>query len=340
MILPVTIALFGTLLGILLIKSIFPKIGLMDRPERYGHKRSPVPYPAGIILPVIFSIIAFLILPHDKHLFGFLSAAWVLVMTSFVDDRIGLSPFFRLGIQISCAVIVVASGIGIDFVSNPFGGAIDLRMGQIPIDFFGTTHSFAPRADLFTIVWLLLIINAFNWLDGVSGLTSSVSAIAGFVIAALAYSVGQPEIALLALCFGLASAIFFLFDFAPPKILMGDTGSMFLGFTIAMLSIFSSGKIATAFLVLGVPLFDAVRTILRRIVAGKSPFHGDMEHFHHRLLRGGLTERQTVAVVAGISFLFGSSALLLSGYEKFWAILLLGFLMLAILWGVQQKESR
>ena len=338
MIFPLAIAIFGTFLGIFLIRWAFPKLGLMDRPEKYGHKRAPVPYPAGIILPIIFSIIAFLILPHDKHLFGFLSAAWILVVTSFADDRVGLSPFFRLGIQILCAVIVVSSGIGIDFVSNPFGGAINLHTGQLPIDLFGTIYHFSPRADLFTIIWLLLIINAFNWLDGVSGLTSSVSAIAGFVLAALASSVGQPEIALLALCFGLASTVFFLFDLAPPKILMGDTGSMFLGFTIAILAIFSSGKIATAFLVLGVPLFDAIRTIFRRIRMGKSPFYGDLDHFHHLLLRGGLSERQTVAVVAGMSFLFGSSALLLSGYGKFWAIVILGVLLFTILWGVQQKK--
>ena len=330
----------GTLLGILLIRWIFPKLGLLDRPEKYGYERLPIPYPAGIILPIIFSVLAAALLPLDRSLIGFLIAIWILVLVSFLDDRKNISPFIRLGVQLLIVLIVIFSGIGMTHVSNPFGGAFDLTQWVVPFEFFGTVYHFYVLADVFTCIWILVLINSMNWIDGISGLTSGIGAISGFVIASLAYVFLQYDIALLALGLGIACSVFWFFDFTPPKILMGDTGAMFLGFVIAVLAIFSSGKIATAFLVLGVPLFDAVRTIFRRIREKKSIFRGDLEHYHHCLLKGGLSERWSACIIYIITLFFGISALALGSLGKMWAIILLGVTLAIILFVLDTKNKK
>jgi UDP-GlcNAc:undecaprenyl-phosphate GlcNAc-1-phosphate transferase len=124
--------------------------------------------------------------------------------------------------------------------------------------------------------------------------------------------------------------VFWYFDFYPAKILMGDTGSMFLGYTLAALAIFSGGKMATAFLVMGFPILDAFWVIVRRILNGKSPLKGDLFHFHHRLIYAGLSERSALVVIYSAAAVFGLMAVFLSSAQKIWAIIGL-FATMAIL---------
>ncbi len=112
---------------------------------------------------------------------------------------------------------------------------------------------------------------------------------------------------------------FWRYDFPPARILMGDTGTMFVGFLLAALSIYDHGQLATAFLVLGLPILDAVWVVTRRILTGRAPWRGDLDHFHHRLLRAGLSERQTVGVICLISAVFGVLAVILHSGAKVWA---------------------
>jgi len=140
---------------------------------------------------------------------------------------------------------------------------------------------------------------------------------------ALSSRVDQPEIAVMAFILAGIAIASACFDFPPNKVVMGDTGSMFFGMMLGALSIYAGGKVATAFLVLGFPLIDSVLVILRRIKDGKSPFRGDLDHLHHKLLRKGWTERQVILLTVFLGSAFGITALFLSTFQKFIAILLL-----------------
>lgn len=302
----------------------------MDHPERYGHDRKAVPYPAGIIIPILFFSVAFAIIPETHALFkplmGFSIASAILVTVSFIDDLKNLSPFFRLGIHFFVALIIVASGIGIDEIRVPLGEIASLHIGSFSLG----SHTIHPIADILAVFWIVGMMNAMNWLDGISGLTSSVSLISSAVLAFTAYFFGQADVAMLFGILSVICGIFFLFDLESPKILMGDSGSMFLGLALAVFTIIAGGKVATAMLVMFVPLFDAMWTIARRIINKKSPFKGDLEHFHHNLLKLVGSRRNTVLIYAFFTALFGFTALFLKTEGKIVLFTVL-FIFMAIL---------
>lgn len=319
------LAFASTFLFSLVALHLFPKIGLMDRPKRYGLSRKPIPYPGGvaIFLGVVLTTLAFV--PLESSVIAMLSGATILAVTSFVDDRRGLSPYFRLIIQVLAGVIVVLGGLEIASVTHPFGGSLDLTK---------VTY----LADVVTVLWVMVMVNAFNWLDGVPGMSSSISAITAVVLLLLSM---RPEfhyfdqtlaIALSSIVLGAALA-FLIFDFPKPRMIMGDTGSMLLGFLLAVAAIISGAKIATTILVLGFPLLDFAWVIGRRVWQGKSPFKGDLWHFHHRFLKAGLSERQVVLFFAAAAALFGLVALMLNTGGKLVAtgVVLLVMTLLAFL---------
>ena len=311
---------------------LFPKWGLMDKPHKYGLSRRPIPYSGGLILFVVFLICVSLFMDFGKHLFGVVVAATLLTVVSFVDDRRGLNPFFRLGIQILAALTIVLAGIGITSVTNPLGGLIYLDGWQIPFTIHETVYHFTVWADLLTIVWVVAMINTLNWLDGLPGLVSGIGVIGAVVMFVLSIRPGfhyidQTDVAMLAIIIVGSAFAFWWFDFYPPKILMGDTGSMFLGFMLAILALFSGGKIATAFLIMGFPFLDAAWVIGRRLWQRKSPFRGDMSHFHHRLLKAGFTERQAIVLIYVVCAIFGGVALFLGSSQKLIAIFVMVVLM-------------
>jgi UDP-GlcNAc:undecaprenyl-phosphate/decaprenyl-phosphate GlcNAc-1-phosphate transferase len=163
----------------------------------------------------------------------------------------------------------------------------------------------------------MLTVNALNWFDGIPGQVSTTSTIGFTLLGCLAYFRNdQPEIALLAFMLAAIALACVLFDFPPPKVLMGDSGSMFFGFMLGLLGVYQGGKVATAFVALGIPLIDAGFVVLRRMSKGKSPFKGDQEHLHHRLLAMGLGKRTIVLMMATISAALGISALFLDTAGK------------------------
>jgi UDP-GlcNAc:undecaprenyl-phosphate/decaprenyl-phosphate GlcNAc-1-phosphate transferase len=310
----------------------FPKWGLMDKPQKYGLKRRPIPYSGGLILYVVFFICAVIFMDFDKHLIGVTLAITLLTLVSFLDDRRGLSPLFRLFVQVLAALTVIIAGVGIISVTNPLGGLIYLDGWEIPFTISETVYHFTVWADLLTIVWIVAMINTLNWLDGLPGLVSGIGAIGAVVMFILSirpdfHYIDQTDVAMLAVIIAGGAFAFWWFDFHPPKILMGDTGSMFLGFMLAMLAIFSGGKIATAFLIMGFPFLDAAWVIGRRIWQRKSPFKGDSSHFHHRLLKAGFTERQAIVLIYVVCALFGGMALFLGSSQKLIAIVVMVALM-------------
>lgn len=324
----------------------FPKWGLMDRPERYGHNRKPIPYPGGAALVLGILITAFSFLSINHALGSVLLAVTLLAVTCFWDDRRGLSPYLRLAIQIVAALLLVFGGLGVSSITNPFGATpIVLDGWQIPFSIGEFTFTFTVLADLLTVVWVVTMVNAFNWIDGIPGMASGVSSVAAFVLLVLSmrpgfHSVDQTlAVAFSAMLLG-ASLAFLYWDFPKPKMLMGDTGSMVLGFLLAVTALISGGKIATTVLVLGFPLLDFAWVILRRLLKRQSPFKGDLWHFHHRLQKAGYSDRTIVIFFALISALFGCVALLLHTEGKLLALgLMLCFMILLVVLLYSKKPA-
>lgn len=322
---------FGiALVLILLALRFFPRFGLMDRPHKYGLNRAPIPYFGGLAIYFAFMISVFIFVPLEKHVVGFLIGATMIMFLGFFDDLLSLNPWFRLIVQFFAALILIFAGIGILSINLPFFGVIAFNspvVGGIMI-----------LSALFTVFWVMTILNTMNFVDGVSGLTSGVSFVAGLTIFFLSVNPGlhenpasQVPVATIALILAFTSLAFLIFDFPRPKILMGDTGSTFLGFTLATLAIFSGGKVATAFLVLGIPILDMIWVVIRRIRSGKKFWHGDLMHLHHRLLKIGFSERKVVFSYLFITCIFGISAVLMvSRQQKFFMIIALGILMLLL----------
>ncbi|MFA6024511.1 MAG: MraY family glycosyltransferase [Candidatus Gracilibacteria bacterium] len=326
---------------------LFPRLGLMDRPERYGHKRSPIPYPGGVASFFAFLATVALAFPGvggNAVLVSVLAGASLLAFTCFLDDRFGLSPYLRLLIQVLVAFCVVAGGVGISSITNPFGDPLVLDGLNIPFHFGNLAFTLTVFADILTVAWVVTMVNAFNWIDGVPGMANASAATASFILLLLSmrpdfHFVDQTlSIALSATILGLSLG-FLIFDFPKPKMLMGDTGSMLLGFLLAVTAIISGGKIATTILVLGFPILDFVWVILRRLFKGQSPFKGDLGHFHHRLLRAGFSDRQVVILFALTGGLFGGISLLLHTEGKLIALALLAGGMLVLLTLLYAKKE-
>ena len=253
----------------------------------------------------------------DFKLGVFLGLALLVAVVSFVDDRRGLSPYLRLLMQVVVGAGLFFGGIFVQAFPNPVGPELVLTSWQ--------WGGVAIISLLVTVFWVVLIMNTVNWVDGLNGLPSGISTIAALTIFFLSikpgiHTVDQTAVAVMALLLAMIMLVFAFHDFYPAKILMGDTGSMFLGFVLAGLAIYSGGKLATAFLVLGVPILDSLWIIFRRILSGKSPFKGDLEHFHHRLLYAGLSHRQALLINFFVAAVFGVMAIVLGNGQKMWAV--------------------
>lgn len=262
----------------------------------------------------------------DKNLFGVLAGALIVFAAGIYDDIKGMKPGLKLLFQLIAAGLVAGFGIRIWWFSNPFGGHIVLG-------------NWSP---FFVVFWIVLMTNVVNWLDGLDGLATGISAIAAVVLFFLAIqpTVNQPATALLCLIVAASAFGFLPFNFNPAKIFLGDSGAMFFGYMLAIFAIISGGKVATTLLVLGIPIFDAVWVILRRIWGKKLPWLADKRHLHHRFLMAGFNQRQAVLFLYAISALFGVLALFSNTLGKFWAALALLGLMILLAFVLIILENR
>jgi len=331
-------ALFSFLLTVGLVLAalrLFPKWGLMDRPWKYGLKRKPIPYYGGLAIYLGFMISSLVFIKADSlHLAGLMLGGTMICLISFLDDRYGLNPWIRLGVQVLSALVLVAAGVGIQSLSNPFGAALPLDQWSIGLGVLGTV---TLLGTLFTIIWIVTVVNTMNFLDGLNGLPSGVTVIASLSLFLLSIRPGihfdmnlQVPVATMSIILFGCSLAFWIFDFHPAKILMGDTGSMFLGFVLATLAIFSGGKVATAVLVMGFPILDAFWVIIRRILKGHSPMKGDLKHLHHRLLEVGFTEREALMMIYSLCAVFGLAAVFLNSMQKVYAVAVMLALMFLV----------
>ena len=292
------------------------KFSIVDFPWRPHpailHKK-PIPRAGGIAtyLAIVASYLIYVSLSgsvnFDKHVIGILIAGFIVVVVGVLDDKYDLNPYFRLLTNFLAAGVIVASGVGITWLTNPFGGQI--RLDEIiihfnfpdilPFAFFAGHHSIVLLADIFAFIWIVWVMNALNWSSGIDGQLPGIATI-GLIalgVAANRYIATDPsQLAVAILAFAAAGAFigFLPWSFYPQKIMPGYSGAALAGMIIAALSILAGAKLATTFLLLIVPLVDGVWAIIRRLASGRSPVWGDKEHLHHQLLALGWSKPRVV----------------------------------------------
>jgi len=241
-----------------------------------------------------------------------------------LDDKLDISPYFRFVINIVAAVIVVFAGVNVPFITNPFGGILFLNSLNIP--FLGLIElNFISY--LIAIIWIVWVVNMLNWSKGVDGQMPGIVAISAIIIGILSLRfpvLDQYSLMSATLSFIIAGASlgFLLFNFYPAKIFPGY-GATAIYLLLAVASILSGAKLATAILVMGVPMTDGAFTILRRILTGHSPFWHDKKHLHHLLLSLGFGQRRIALFYWVISAILGALSLILSSKGKLFAIIML-----------------
>jgi UDP-GlcNAc:undecaprenyl-phosphate GlcNAc-1-phosphate transferase len=177
----------------------------------------------------------------------------------------------------------------------------------------------------FTLFWIMGMMNTVNWLDGLDGLAGGVAVIASVLLFAHSYRLGQYSVALLPLSLAGCALGFLPFNFHPARVFMGTSGALFLGFALGTMAIIGGAKMATALLVMGIPILDVGWQIINRLRLGRSPFLADRGHLHHRLLDLGLSQRRVVLLFYSLCAAFGALALILSsGFQKLLALLIMG----------------
>lgn len=270
-----------------------------------------------LIVPFIVSILIWFSFCRDSRLILLAVLSSVILIFGLLDDKYDFNALIQFAFQIILAGAVVFFGINVSYITNPFGGLI--RLGIF--------------ASIFTVIWIFAIINVINWIDGIDGLASSISLVGMITLFTLSLlpRVNQPFTAVLAGIIAIALVIFLFFNFPPAKIFLGTSGSMFLGFMLAIISIISGGKLATALLVLGIPVLDALWVIFSRLQAGKSIFMADKNHLHHRLLKSGLSQKKIVLILSSFSLIFGIFSIFAQTMGKFILIICLPLTFLGIL---------
>lgn len=280
-----------------------------------------------------------------KHLLGLGLGGLILIFGGALDDRYDLRPRWQFVFSVAAALILIISGIGIREVTNPLGGTVDLvRWERVLWWHNGIGYRVSLPADVLSFAWILGAIYATKFLDGVDGLVSGITGIGALIILFLATTTRyyQPEVGLLSALVAGAFFGFLIWNWNPAKIFLGTGGSTLAGFLLGALAIVSGGKIATALLVMGAPLFDMIWVILRRVFAEhRSPTTGDRKHLHHRLLDMGLSQRRVALLLYLVSAVFGSTALFLQSREKMIALgLLFAFLAIFAIWILHRKKER
>ena len=300
------------------VKILAQKVGAMDVPgeARRVHDH-PIPRMGGLAIFLGFIVSMLLFVDITQEVRGILLGSIIIVITGVIDDIISLRAWTKFLIQILSAVIAVLHGVVINVVSNPnvFSSQEAIVLGWLAIPL--------------TVLWIVGITNSVNLIDGLDGLACGVSTISSMTLLVIALTVSEPDVAVLTAALAGACIGFLPYNLNPAKIFMGDTGSTFLGFILATVSIqglfkfYTIISFAVPFLMLGLPIFDTSFAILRRLAKGQSPMTPDRGHIHHRLIDMGFSQKQAVAVLYVISAILGLSAVVLTTSGVVKAMLLL-----------------
>jgi len=288
----------------------------------------------GIIMVLVFN--GTILLNNDlvitPGLLGMMIVSILLMLVGIWDDFQEMFWQAQLLCQVSAAVLVFIIGIRVYFVTNPFtGGIIHLNAGV------GVIFSM-----LLVIIWITLMINSMNWLDGIDGLSGGVTFIGVLTIFALSLKpeVNQPPMAIIAIILAGTALGFLIFNFNPSKILAGTSGSMFMGFSLAVLAIFAGTKIATALLVMAVPIADFLWVLFERIKKKKSIFQSDKNHLHYRLLALGWSQKKIAVFLYAITLILAVISLNTKFIGKGVAISASFLIVILFLAFVSQKSKK
>jgi UDP-GlcNAc:undecaprenyl-phosphate GlcNAc-1-phosphate transferase len=301
--------------------------GIEAEPGGRRRHKTPVPKLGG--LPVTIAFLAgiaaiYLIMPPSGEdalrLRGVVIGTLVVFAGGLIDDFKELPPWAQFVIQLIGAGIAIAHIVFIEVFTNPINGE------AVWIESY-------PLVLVITIIWIVGVINTVNWLDGLDGLAAGVGTIAAMLFAWHSYRLGQGAVAAFPLALAGALIGFLPYNFAPARIFLGSAGAYVLGYNLATLAILSPAKIATALLVLAVPILDGIWRVTDRVRTGRSPFYGDRGHLHFRLADEKVPTRTIVIGYYALSLTFGLVAIFATGMAKLIILTILaGFVLLFLMW--------
>jgi len=312
------------------------KFNFIDKPHQRGLHKNPVPFGGGLsfAIPIILvQIWGYFI--FETQLLYLAIGSFLILLLGFLDDKIKVTANYKLLFQIIIITVIYFFGFKIELLTNPFGETINLGIFSLPI----------------TMIWFLIVINAFNLIDGLDGLAAGIALISVTVLFAVGFMKSNEIIMFLSLSIIGANFAFLKYNFYPAKIFMGDTGSLFLGFNIAAISIAGNGEfmgitsmtLLVPIIILTIPLMDIMFAIIRRIKLKKHIFRADKQHIHHKLHEIGISQKNVALISYFITFLFGLIAFGFSfSSKKILLATLLGLLivLLIIVYYLFKKEFR
>ncbi len=346
------------------VRAFCRKVGWLDYPAPRRVHAKPVPRLGGVAIFLAFFIVSLLFYtpgPSNEITIYWLliAAAALLVIVNAYDDVKGLKWPTKLIVQTIAVIIIlgpyngVFQGVLLFTFNNPFGVEVyraGLPWYREPTLFLIVQDSAirfaAIPAILLTWFWTVGMMNTVNWIDGMDGLATGVVGITSLFITVISFMLGQQSIAVLSAIFTGAVLGFLPHNWNPAKMFMGDSGSMFLGLGLAVLSIMGGAKLALALMVLGVPILDVAVVIINRVRRGQSPMHYDKTHLHHRLRATGLSVRKICYVLYGLALMFGLLAASISGVHSahFYKLVGVGLVVLAmfalIIWIDRRQRQR
>lgn len=319
----VILAFLTTLISLIITPIVIKyakKLNATDKPNYRKVHKDPIPTLGGLAIFMSFLIGLVILQPVSEYHLAIVIGAFIIIILGFFDDLFDLSPKVKFLTQIAVASLVVFwGGLQVEFINLPFGG-------QIEFGFF---------SSVITIIWIAGITNAMNFIDGLDGLAAGVSSIALMTIAIMAITMGNIYVATMALILFFSTMGFLRYNFNPAKIFMGDTGAMFLGFMISVLALLGFKNVTIIsfiipIFILGVPISDTLIAMVRRYINKQPLSSPDSSHLHHRLVKFGLTHKQTVLFIYALSAMFSLAAILFSMTTVWGSILIFTIAMLAV----------
>ena len=308
------------------VKKLAFKIGALDKPEKRKVHTHVMPRLGGLAIYIGF-IIALLCTVHiNKDVLGIITGGTFIVLLGILDDKYSLPAKVKLLGQIAAALILCAFDIKIEWLNNPLGGYFYLDLFSVP----------------FTVFWVISFTNVVNLIDGLDGLAAGVSGIASITVILVAVQQGFYSVAVITAALAGGIIGFIRYNFNPASIFMGDTGSMFIGYMLAAISIFGAVKSAATIalivpaVALGLPIMDTAFAILRRYTNGRPIFQPDKGHLHHRLLAMGMSQRQAVVLMYAISAALSVAAVVLTEVDGYFAALVIAVIITCVAIGAKK----
>ncbi len=310
-----------------LVRKLCFKKGLVDVPNNRKIHTKPIPRLGGVAI-WISSIAALLwfinttdFIDVSHGFWGIVAGGSLMFLLGIVDDIKNLSARTKLYAQIGITIVAFLLGVRIEALYNPINAqVVSLEIWSFP----------------FTMLWLVGITNAVNFIDGVDGLAGGITTISAVTLGMVAFYTGQPDSAFIAALLAGSTMGFLVYNFYPAKIFMGDSGSLFSGFLLAALSVTGVLKTVTVtilmpILILAVPILDISYSTFRRLYKGRNPFMADSEHIHHKLLKAGFSQNQTVITLYTLCIGAGSIAIIDKGIYEYRAYAVLVVTILSIM---------